>query len=215
LSAPAGRGVFFGCLLAAAWGLASFAGCQEAGPSISGLVGIGMESAGPAFPGPLGQAPVALSLRYWASETLGLDGLIALVSEHQSQSLDAAGNTAPATDSLVGVGVGARWNAFQPSPDVLVQFLARGSLVHLVHTTTDTPAAATFEAGSLDLSVGAAVEAFLPWWPSLSLEAGVTLVLARLSGNSDLAFVPSSNASQLAVMGSGFTPLQAGLHYYF
>jgi hypothetical protein len=212
---PRCGGILACCLLTAACWLASSGWCREIDASVSGLLGVGMESAGPSLPGPQAPAPVALSLRYWASETLGLDGLVTFISTHQSRSLDAAGNTAPATDTLVGVGVGARWNVFQPAEDVLVQFLARGSLVHLVHTTTDTPAAATFEAGSLDVSAGASVEAFLPFWPSLSLEAGVTLVLARLSGNSDLAFVPSSNASQLAVMGSGFTPLQAGIHYYF
>lgn len=205
-----------GVLLALLCGLApGRSSCEELTPGVSGLLGIGMESAGPGFPAPLAAAPVALSLRYWASESLGLDGLISFLSEHQSQSLDAAGNTAPASDTLVGLGVGARWNVFQPSENVLVQFLGRASLVHLVHTVTGSSNGATFEGDSLDLSAGAAVEAFLPFWPCLSLEAGVSLVLARFSGHSDLAFVPSSNASQLAIRSADFTPFQAGIHYYF
>jgi hypothetical protein len=173
-----------------------------------------MDSAGLEFSSLLSQAPAALSFRYWPSGKLGLDALGSLQVASTVVKVDLAGNTAPVQAAGIGLGLGARWNLAHPSDDLFLQSLVRASFFHATnHLGGSSPA--TFDASSLTLLAGMGFEAFLPWWESLSLEASVEVVLARYTTGSDLAALPSSNASSLGLAGKGFYPVQVGIHYYF
>jgi hypothetical protein len=181
---------------------------------VAHLFGVGVDNVGAEFSPLYSNVPGALSLRYWSSERLGWDGLLALLVQTNPESLDAKGGLAPATDTFVGGGVGARFNAFRPSDFLLVQVTARVSFAQAIHSVGG-PNSLMLQASSLNCWLGSGFECFLPPWPALSVEGSVGLVLARLAGGSDLAGVPSVNSSSFSDSGKGFIPAQVGIHYYF
>jgi hypothetical protein len=141
--------------------------------------------------GALSASPNAVDLRWWKSDVLALEGLVALNIT----------NPSPGTgESIFGLGVGAKYNWRKPVEDVLVQWVGRFSFA------TDN------SGGSNNTTVavqgGSAFEAFIPAWKALSVEGMVAL--GFISQNK-----PSGTSTLFGITGNGFVPVTVAVHYYF
>jgi hypothetical protein len=156
----------------------------------------------------------ALGLRYWLTDLLGLEGLLALSYGSDPRGTDASGNNVNNTRSLLGLGLGVKYNWKKPVEDVLVQFFARASFASGSTIDTTSGKAVSTNTNTLAVMAGTGFEAFLPVWRAISVEGlvGVSLVSSSsTSVNTALAL----NSSIVAVQGTGFTPVSLSIHYYF
>jgi hypothetical protein len=156
----------------------------------------------------------AVSFRYWVSERLAWDGLLALsLSSQPPGGAGAAGVPAGTDQRGYGVGTVLKWNAKRPSSWLLAQILARASLASLTQLQNDGSGNGQTTT-TFGLGIGAGFEAFLPAWDSLSVEGSVGLNFSssqvKLQGSA-----AAQSGSSLSIDGSGFTPVNVSAHLYF
>ena len=181
-------------------------------------VGIGFDSIPGASAGtgviPAFAAPNALSLRYWQSENLGWDLLLAGDTSSQPGGNDAAGNPVDNTTRAFGVGIKAKYNWKRPSDWVLVQVVGRASVASLSQDVTNPLSGRIDQAtGTFNLFLGLGFEAFIPAWEAISVEAstGASVSSIRTQAGGGAA----QSGSSFSLVGDGFTPVNLALHVYF
>jgi hypothetical protein len=187
---------------------------------LAGRWGLGVDSVPGITPlagsGPLIAVPRALDLRYWATDRLGLDLLLA--GNYSSQqagkgALSPLVSSSPG-DAVYGGGLAARYNLSEPNRDLLAQLVLRATAAQSVENAGAGGAAAN--SSTLALFAGAGFEAFVPGWDWLSVEAS-----AGLTGFSESLTPQGGSAggaqtlSGLALAGSGYSPVNASVHIYF
>ena len=173
----------------------------EPGAMVTGLAhhwGFGFDTipgassgGGPLVPG---LAPAnALDVRWWKSDRLAFEALLAL-------GVSNGTNGAGSNENLFGLGLGAKWNWKKPSEDVLVQWLGR---VSAASDRTGSAAITTVAAW-----LGTGFEAFIPVWRAVSIEGstGLGLLAQDKAGNP---------VTLLGINGNGFVPVNVAIHYYF
>ena len=154
----------------------------------------------------------ALALRYWVTEDLAWDGLLAmsLSSEPQSASVIGAGQDTHG----YGVGTVLKFNLKRPTPWLMGQLLGRASLAVLDESDNggggSGQTTTTFGVG-----FGAGFEAFLPAWDSLSVEGSVNVGFSSSQTKVANSQGVAQNGSTLAINGNGFSPLSLAIHLYF
>lgn len=141
--------------------------------------------------------PNALSLRWWATDRLGVDVAGTLASQAVSGSAATTG-----TLNSYGGALGLRYVLSEPSKDLLVLAVMRGGYAQ---AAPDSPAQVATTAGF----VGLGFEAFIPGWDWLSVEgsAGASYLAQQTAGG------PSSSA--LAAGAGGTSPVDLSVHVYF
>ena len=202
--------------LALALALAACAPLHAEGPVLAGRWGVGFDS----IPGastdtgliPGFSSPNAAALRYWVSERLAWDGLLAL--DLSSQPVNGASATAGSDQRGYGVGTVIKFNLKRPTPWLLAQVLARASLASLQQVDNSGGSAGqttiTFGVG-----MGAGFEAFLPFWDSLSFEGSVGLNFSSSQTKVEGSSQAAQSGSGLSIGANGFTPVNVSIHLYF
>ncbi|MGH7441579.1 MAG: hypothetical protein ACREKE_02775, partial [bacterium] len=158
--------------------------------------------------------PSALSLRWWATERLGID---LLVGGNYSSSESGKGQLQPLYSSAPGSavysgGVGLRYNVSVLSHDLISQIVVKASGAQAAGSVGDSPSVKATQT-TLAVFVGAGFEAFIPWWDWMSVEASV-----GVTGFSQ-SMTPQGGGAQtisgLGLAGSGFSPFNLAAHVYF
>lgn len=189
-----------------------------AGPVLTGRWGIGFDQIPGASAGtglvPGLASPNAMAIRYWISERLAWDGLLALDTSSQPASGPGAPGVPAGTDQRgYGVGTVIKFNAKRPTPWLLAQILARASLASLNQMQNDgSNNGQTTTTFGLGLAAG--FEAFLPAWDSLSVEGSVGLDFSSSQTKVEGGQAAQSGSS-FGIKGNGFTPLNVSVHLYF
>lgn len=169
-------------------------GRTEISTGMAGKWGVGFDTIPGASTGGSPMVPTfgsanALNLRYWRNDAWCLEGLLALAVSNSAVS-----------ESIFGVGVGAKYNFRKPVDDVLVQMLGRASFA--------TDNAASVNISTIALWVGTGFEAFIPAWRAISVEGNVGLGFISQSR-------PGVNTTVFGINGNGFAPVSVAIHYYF
>ncbi len=197
----------------------------EAPKALAGRWGFGLDSVAGATPASvLGSAvlsaPNAAAVRYWFTDKVGIDGLLAM--DLNSIQTGTASGTPGTVASGTGFGLAIKYNLSQPSRDLLGQLLARGTMAS--STQSDPTGLVKLTTSTTSLFVGAGFEAFIPHWEWLSIEGSVGLSLTSQSVKPDntsggaaaaAASAATQSSSRISVGGTGFTPLNLSIHAYF
>jgi hypothetical protein len=195
---------------------------QSASPSASVLLkgrwGIGYDqvpgasiaSASSQIPG-LAQAN-ALAVRYWVTEDLAWDGLLAM--DLSSQPSGSTGAAAGTDQHGYGLGTVLKLNLKRPTPWLMAQLLGRASLAQLSQSD-NTGSGAGQTTTTFGVGLGAGFEAFLPVWDALSLEGSVNIGFSSSQTKVNNAQGAAQNGSSLSINGNGFSPLSLAIHLYF
>ena len=159
--------------------------------------------------GSLVSQPNAISIRWWATDKLGLDLLAAANISSLNGTTGGSSSSNPGGQT-VGVGFGVKYNLTEPSHDLLAHIVAKGSYGTAEQTGGTTRLSTTA------LFVGAGFEAFVPGWDWLSLEgsAGLTVSsqdLEPTNGGTGAA----QSTSNVSLGGNGFSPVNLSIHVYF
>jgi len=179
---------------------------------------IGIDSVpgtGPAASGSVA-VPNALSLRWWATDRLGVD-LLAGGSYSSQQaggsSLSTQVASSPGTSTYAGA-LALRYNLSEPSRDLLVQLLFKGSGAQ-AQAQPAGASGASGKPGDLSGFLGVGFEAFIPGWEWLSVEgsAGVTGYSQYTPQSAGSA--ASQTTSGLGLAGNGTSPFNFSVHVYF
>jgi len=190
----------------------------SAGIKLQGRWGLGFDQvpgASPAsatnqIPG-LAQAN-ALAVRYWVTDDLAWDGLLAMSQSSQPQSASTIG---AGTDTHgYGFGTVLKWNVKRPTPWLMAQLLGRASLAVLTQTD-NTGSGAGQSTTTFGVAFGAGFEAFLPIWDSLSIEGNVAAGFSSSQTKVNNAQGAAQNGSDLSINGNGFNPTTLSIHLYF
>jgi hypothetical protein len=169
--------------------------------------------------GSLVAQPNAVALRWWATDRMAVD----LLAAGSASNAGAGGSNGSGNVPLQGYGGGLsfKYNLSEPSRDLLVQMVAKGSYA-MAQPSSGTSGVAgssqqyTTTAGFLGLGF----EAFVPGWDWLSLEGSAGAAVTKL----DLKAGAASGASPGGVQGgttaglgggNGFSPLNLSIHVYF
>jgi hypothetical protein len=174
---------------------------------MAGKWGLGFET----MSGGVGAADV----RYWLSDTLGLEGNLGLDWASQPGGTDSAGKPTNNSSSAIALGVGAKFNWKKPVEDVLIQFLGRAILANQSQTTVAAGNSTSLNTLAFGIFVGTGFEAFIPVWRSLSVEGNVGINLGITSISSNAAGSTSQSGSSFGIIGNGFAPTTVAIHYYF
>jgi hypothetical protein len=160
--------------------------------------------------------PSALSVRWWATERLAVD---LLVAGNYNSAQAGKGELSPLVSSGPGNafyagGLGVRYNISELSHDLLSQFVVKASGAQSAGSISGWSGKATET--TLAVFVGAGFEAFVPGWDWLSVEgsAGATGFSQSLTpqgpGNGGVQTI-----SGVGLAGSGFSPINLAAHIYF
>jgi hypothetical protein len=160
--------------------------------------------------------PSALSIRWWATERLAVD---LLVAGNYNSAQAGKGELSPLVssgpgDAFYAGGLGLRYNISELSHDLLSQFVVKASGAQSAGSISGWSGKAT--ESTLAVFVGAGFEAFVPGWDWLSVEgsAGVTGFSQSLTPQS-----PGNGGAQtvsgVGLAGSGFSPINLAAHIYF
>lgn len=189
--------------------------------ALTGKWGIGFDSipgasAGTGFVPGFSQ-PNAASMRCWVNEKFSWEGDLALSAQSQPGAPPTGGTT-----STTGWGAGTllKYNFARPSSLVLAQFIGGASFAQLATKneggSTAAPAAGQGQTTStFSLYVGTGFEAFLPFWPALSVEGSVGFRVSTTQTKTEGQAQATASNSSLGVSGTGFSPLNVAIHYYF
>jgi hypothetical protein len=157
--------------------------------------------------------PDAVSLRWWVSDKVGLEALLAY---NQTSAPSSGSGTAASVNYAGGIGLGAKWN-FKRSERALGQLLVGFSVASYGQGPDST--GATTSNNTFSLYVGPGFEVFMPFLKNLSLEGSVRLRVNTLGTKTEGGPAGSNQAAQsstsLGFFGEGFTPLALSMHYYF
>jgi len=160
--------------------------------------------------------PSALSIRWWATERLAVD---LLVAGNYNSAQAGKGELSPLVssgpgDAFYAGGLGLRYNISELSHDLLSQFVVKASGAQSAGSISGWSGKAT--ESTLAVFVGAGFEAFVPGWDWLSVEgsAGVTgfsqSLTPQSAGNGG-----AQTVSGVGLAGSGFSPINLAAHIYF
>lgn len=174
--------------------------------------------------GSLVSAPNAIAVRWWATESIGLDLLAALdaTSLQTGTSGASSGGSTPGTAaSGFGLGLGVKYNLTRPAHDLLTQIVARVSTAS--STQSDPTGLLKLNTSTLGLFLGAGFEAFVPGWDWLSLEgsAGFSMKTQTVKPESTTGAASAATAgasqttSSMSLGGAGFSPINVAFHVYF
>ena len=158
--------------------------------------------------------PNALSLRYWVTEKLCWEGLLALNVTSSPGGETNADNTGTSTNFGGGLGTSFRYNFRQPVRGVFIQWIGRATLGVLGQTVNNGEEEIATLTTNFSLFAGLGFEAFLPVWEALSVEGNVGLAVnsSQVQG----AGLPGGqSSSSFAITGTGYLPLNLSVHYYF
>jgi len=160
--------------------------------------------------------PNALSVRWWATDRLGID---VLMSGNYSSIEAGKGELSPSVSSSPGNafyagGVGFRYNWSVLSHDLLSQLIVKASGAQSVQSISGSSGKANETV--LATFVGGGFEAFIPGWDWLSVEgsAGITGFSQSLTPQSAVNG-GSQTVSGAGLAGSGFSPINLAVHAYF
>lgn len=189
--------------------------------ALTGRFGLGFDSitgasAGTGLVPGLAQ-PNALSVRYWINEKFSWEGDLGATVNSQPGTPPNGGTT---TTAAWGLGTMFKYNQARPHELFLVQWLGGLSFAQLgtrsEASATATPTPATGQMTStFSLYVGTGFEAFIPVWRSLSVEGSIRLRVSTIQTKTEGSTQAGASSSFFGFEGSGFTPLNAALHYYF
>jgi len=187
--------------------------------ALAGRWGIGFDSIPGASTGtglvPGLAAPNALAVRYWVSERLSWDGLLAVnLNSQPSGGSGSTGVPAGTDQKAFGVGTVLKFNLKRPTPWLLAQTLARASLASLQQVSNSGTGGGQ-TTSTFGLGVGLGFEAFMPFWEDLSFEGSVLMNFSSSQTKLENSTQAAQSGSSLAIDASGFTPLNVGLHLYF
>lgn len=186
------------------------------GPILAGRWGLGFDS----IPGasadtgilPGFSSPNAVALRYWVTERLAWDGLLAL--DLSSQPASGASASAGTDQRGYGVGTVIKVNVKRPTPWLLAQLMGRASLASLQQLDNGGSGAGQTTV-TFGVGVGAGFEAFMPFWDSLSFEGSVGLNFSSSQTKVEGSSQAAQSGSGLNIGANGFTPLNVSIHLYF
>ena len=174
------------------------------------VLGASAASATDQIPG-LAQAN-ALAVRYWVTDDLAWDGLLALSQSSQPQSASVVG---AGTDTHgYGFGTVLKLNVRRPTRWLLAQLLGRASLA-VLDQSDNTGGGAGQTTTTFGVAFGAGFEAFLPVWDSLSIEGNVAIGFSSSQTKASNAQGVAQNGSDLSINGNGFSPTSLSIHLYF
>ena len=184
---------------------------------LKGKVGVGFDSIPGASAGtgiiPSISTPNALSLRYWQSDLLAWDLLLAGDYSSQPGGADAAGNPIDNTTQAWGAGIKTKYNWKAPSENTFIQVVGRVSFASLSQDVTNAFTGRIDQTTqTLNIFLGLGVEAFIPWWQAISVEA---VTGANVNSIRTTAANLNQSGSGFSLVGEGFTPLNLALHFYF
>jgi hypothetical protein len=172
--------------------------------------GASPESATDQIPG-LSQAN-ALAVRYWVTEDLAWDGLLALSQSSQPQGASVVG--AGSDTHGYGFGTVLKLNVRRPTRWLLAQLLGRASLA-VLNQADNTGSGSSQTTTTFGVAFGAGFEAFLPVWDSLSIEGSVAMGFSSSQTKASNAQGVAQNGSDLSINGNGFSPTSLSIHLYF
>jgi hypothetical protein len=197
---------------------------------LAGRIGFGLDMVPGASPasvfGGVISAPNAIGLRYWATEKVGLDLLVAMdMNSIQTGTGSSSGSTSGSGTpgsiaSGFGFGAGIKYNVSQPSRNMLAQLVVKASTA--TSTQSDPTGLFKLNTSTTALFAGAGFEAFVGGWDWLSLEGslGFSLTSATVKPESATlsaaaASAATQSSSRMSLGGAGFTPLNISIHAYF
>lgn len=211
------------CLCLSAAGLAAdeaplsptAAAAPGPGPHLEGRWGVGYDN----IPGASASSNIvqglstanAAAVRYWISDTLAWDGLLALDLNSQPAGTGSATNT---QQRGYGLGTVLKYNLRRPTPWLMGQVLARASLAQLQESSV-TGFSGSQTTVTLGVGLGVGFEAFFPLWDSLSVEGNVNAAFSSAQTKVDGVDGAAQDSSSLSINGNGFTPVNVSIHLYF
>jgi hypothetical protein len=157
----------------------------------------------------------AAVLRYWVTDRLAWDGLVAL---DLNSFPDQASVTTDTLGSSYGFGTAIKLNVRRPTPWLLTQVIARATWASLeAKSTGGSTAGSSDTTTTFALGAGIGFEAFLPCWTYLSVEGSLLLDFVSSQTKANGTSSPSAvqNGSTLSFDGTGFTPINVAVHLYF
>jgi hypothetical protein len=162
--------------------------------------------------------PNALSVRWWATERLGVD-LLAGGNYNSAQA--GRGELSPLVSSGPGSavyagGLGFHYNVAALSHDLLSQIVVKASGAQSTQDISVNGTSGRADATTLAVFVGAGFEAFIPGWDWLSVEgsAGLTGFSQSLTPQGAGSGGPQT-VSGLGLAGSAYSPVNLAVHAYF
>jgi hypothetical protein len=184
---------------------------------LKGRWAVGVDST-PGLGAPTSQAVAtlnSLSLRYWLNDHWGVDLRLggAYSSQQSSNSTLSPLVTQAPGGWGAGGGLGLRYNLSEPSSNVLVQALARASGAQsAVPEDSQSPEVRTTTVAGF---MGFGVEAFVPGWDWLSVEASAGVTGLSQSQNTQGGAPGDAAASGIGLAGCGYSPFNLAVHAYF
>jgi hypothetical protein len=154
--------------------------------------------------------------RFFMNDKLGVYATLGLNITNAGSGSDINGRPVNDPSTSFGIGAGAMFNLARPVEDVFIQAKGGLSYAYQSNVRTQTGVASTTNVSTIGLGVGLGFEAFIPMWRALSVsgEAGLGVTSASTTITSGGAS-SSSTSTTLGVNGSGNTPVNVAVHYYF
>jgi hypothetical protein len=157
--------------------------------------------------------PNAVDLRWWATDSLAVDLMAA-------GTASSAAGSGPVEAQGYGGGLGLKYNLSEPSRDLLVQVLAKGSYATAQPLSgTGGATGPNDQLATVALFLGVGFEAFVPGWDWLSVEgsagAGATKQDLNPGAAAGAAAGPVRSTTTVGLGGNGFAPVNLSIHVYF
>jgi hypothetical protein len=204
------------------------------GAGLETIPGAGLDSFGCG----LIAVPNAVSARYWVTDRLAVDGMLSVLIASQSNdvAIETEGGSVDGNGQSWGFGVGVRYNLTEPSRNLMAQLVGKASFAdsraHLSLSENSDNSTGTYstdvEQDTTAMFLGVGFEAFVPGWNWLSLEGSLGLSVSNISvqpinisassgKNTTMTLngVFNQNTSTCSLGGSGFSPINVSIHYYF
>jgi len=162
--------------------------------------------------------PNAIALRWWATDRMAVDLLAA------GSASNANGNGSAGSGNVIpqgyGGGLAFKYNLSEPSHDLLVQMVAKGSYASAQPSSGTAGASGSNEQFTTAAGfLGIGFEAFVPGWDWLSLEGSAGAAVTKLdlksaASGASPGGVQSGTTAGLGG-GNGYSPLNLSIHVYF
>lgn len=152
---------------------------------------------------------------YWLSDKIAIEALLGFGSSSYAGGSDSAGKPINDSGSSMGIGAGARFNLINTADVVYFGLMGRLAYTSTNSTHTALGTASSSTNGTVGLFVGADVEAFVPMWRSISVEASTGLNMLFGSVSSTAPGSTSIAESSVFLGGTNALPLNVAFHYYF